>query len=131
MKLTVACGSRSLSPGRLGFRHQGKGVGSCRRPPLASNIGQKPANCLVRLRGHPILHTIQGRMNACQHYVPVCIKRKGKKNKPREALQTRIVQKSELGLGHIITEEGVSEIKSYDAANRSYKNNGLCVRSQG
>lgn len=66
-------------------------------------------------------------MNACQHCVPVCIKRKGKKNKPREALQNRIVQKSELGLGHIITEEGVSEIKSYDAANRSYKNNGLSV----
>lgn len=57
-------------------------------------------------RVHPILHTIQGRMNACPHCVPVCIKRKGKKNKPREALQDRIVQKSELGLGRIITEEG-------------------------
>jgi hypothetical protein len=34
-------------------------------------------------RGHPILHIIQGRMNACQHCVPIRIKRKGQENKPR------------------------------------------------
>jgi len=45
-------------------------------------------------RVHPILHTIQGRMNACQHCVPICIKRKGKKKKLREALQNRIGQKT-------------------------------------
>jgi hypothetical protein len=45
-------------------------------------------------------------MNACQHGVPVCIERKGKKDKPKETLRNRVVQQSKRGLGHIITEEG-------------------------
>ena len=57
------------------------------------------------VRGHPILQTIQGRMNACQHRVPVSIERKGKQDQPRETLRNRVVQKSKRGLGHIITEE--------------------------
>jgi hypothetical protein len=61
---------------------------------------------LVSVREHPILQTIQGRMNVCQHRVPVSIERKGNQDQPRETLQNRVVQQSKRGLGHIITEEG-------------------------
>ena len=57
------------------------------------------------------MQTIQGRMNACQHRVPVSIERKGKQDQPRETLHNRVVQQSKLGRGHIITEEGCQKSK--------------------